>query len=384
MAACCNSAGSDLGPRRALGKTGLSVSPVGLGGCGIGGIYGAVSDEEAISTVHRALERGVNFLDTSPLYMESERRMGVALKSAFERKLVNREDLVICSKVGDDCPPHSDNGGHHPMSKAGCRSSVEHSLELFGLEKLDVVLLHDPTLEEVEMFCDAREGGLAALRELRSVGKVGFFGIGCVEHEQQRKFFELAAPDCSVILTVNDYNLVRRYAATGNKNGAPAKVSPSSNEAGSVFEAAQTGGVGILNAGALYMGLLGDPATAWSNGGFLETVVRTHSLNTLELAQEIQKWWTKKTAPGSDSESITTFRTLALQFAALSNDAVSCVPIGCKSAAEVDDICDALCAERLISADTWQEFHSAFDSKVYGLDWQNDHWRYDKTSLKFD
>ena len=61
------------------------MSVISLGGVGLGGknpedFYGGISDDQAIETVHRAISRGINFIDTAPLYAESERRIGVALE----------------------------------------------------------------------------------------------------------------------------------------------------------------------------------------------------------------------------------------------------------------------------------------------------------------
>ena len=74
----------------------------------MGPIYGDVTEEDAIKTVLRAIDHGINFIDTSPLYGESEKRIGAALKLLTPDK---KKDVIICTKVGDDCPPHSNNGG---------------------------------------------------------------------------------------------------------------------------------------------------------------------------------------------------------------------------------------------------------------------------------
>ena len=140
-------------PRRRLGnKTGLQVTVVSLGGVGLGGkgpddLYGGITDEEAIATVHRAVARGINFIDTSPLYRESERRIGLALESLSE---LDRSRVHVGTKVGDDCPPFSDNGGFSPFSYDGVMCSIRHSLkQLRVVKRLETVLLHDPTLAEV-------------------------------------------------------------------------------------------------------------------------------------------------------------------------------------------------------------------------------------------
>eukprot|EP00966_Prymnesium_polylepis_P176655 4090429-Prymnesium_polylepis.1 len=161
-------------PRRRLGKTGLHVTVVSLGGVGLGGkaddeLYGGITDEAAIATVHRAIARGINFIDTSPLYRESERRIGLALEALSE---VERARIHVGTKVGDDCPPFSDNGGHSPFSYDGVMCSIRHSLkQLRVVKRLATVLLHDPTLAELDEFV-APGGGLEALCELQSQGVV--------------------------------------------------------------------------------------------------------------------------------------------------------------------------------------------------------------------
>lgn len=139
---------------RRLGKSHLSVTELSLGGVGLGGcderlLYGPISDEQAVSVVHQALEHGINYIDTSPLYGKSERRIGLALNGLSDQ---DRERLVISSRVGDECSPYSNNGGHDAFSYEGTRCSVEHSLKQMGLSHLDLVLLHDPYLNELERF----------------------------------------------------------------------------------------------------------------------------------------------------------------------------------------------------------------------------------------
>ena len=136
-------------PRRLLGRTGISVTVPALGGVGLGGkgagdLYGGISDGEAAATVHRALERGINFIDTAPLYAESERRIGLALG---ELSSAERAGILLASKVGDECPPYSSNGGHSAFSYDGVMCSVEHSLKQLGAAHLDLCLLHDPTMQ---------------------------------------------------------------------------------------------------------------------------------------------------------------------------------------------------------------------------------------------
>jgi aryl-alcohol dehydrogenase-like predicted oxidoreductase len=82
-------------PRRALGRSGLQVSALGLGDAGFGGFaYGAVTDEEAVQTVRAAVASGITYIDTSPLYGGSERRLGIALQG------IPREQVVVSTKTG--------------------------------------------------------------------------------------------------------------------------------------------------------------------------------------------------------------------------------------------------------------------------------------------
>jgi aryl-alcohol dehydrogenase-like predicted oxidoreductase len=134
-------------PTKALGRTGLEVTFPALGGVGLGGVnladlYGGVSEREAVDAVLTAVSRGINFIDTAPLYMESERRVGVALTELAPEV---RDNLVIATKVCDECEPYSNNGGHDAFSAAGVRCSIENSLRVLGLDSVDVVLVHDTT-----------------------------------------------------------------------------------------------------------------------------------------------------------------------------------------------------------------------------------------------
>ena len=99
-------------PLRPLGKTGLQVSAVSLGAAP----FGRVDDEVAAQTVHRALELGVNLIDTSPLYGdgESERRLGLAL-AAWWAQGGKRSDLVLCTKTGTRSRPYDYSGRRHPL-----------------------------------------------------------------------------------------------------------------------------------------------------------------------------------------------------------------------------------------------------------------------------
>ena len=120
-------------PTRPLGDTGIEVTEISLGGAGYGAvtenqIYGGVPTETAIACIHQAIQRGVNFFDVAPLYAEGEIRLGLVLKDLSPAE---RARLVISTKVGDECPPYSDNGGHDALSADGVLASFENSLKVW-------------------------------------------------------------------------------------------------------------------------------------------------------------------------------------------------------------------------------------------------------------
>ena len=354
-------------PRVKLGKTELMISIPALGGVGLGPIYGEVTEDDAIKTVLRAIERGINFIDTSTLYGESEKRIGLALK------LLNpdqRKDIIICTKVGDECPPYSNNGGHSAMSKQGVLSSVANSMQNLGVTYLDIVLLHDPTMEDVHQFL-GKGGGMEGLLELRSEGKIGYFGIGSVDQDEVLEFMKSKTADCSVYLAVNDYNLLRRYASSGNvinKNPRKYGLSP--------FAEAQWRDIGVLNGGTYYMGLLADPVNGWTLGFKKNLVDQFPKL--VDLAHRTQNWC-EKVLPKERNIDPIPIRSLALQFS-LRHDAIASTIIGCRSAKEVDEVCDAYLTQ--IPMGVWTEFEAKFGDEINALGWKKDHWRYHKSSSK--
>lgn len=180
-------------PKRRLGRTGLQITGLSLGGARIGGSN--VTDDEAVETVRCAISLGINYLDTSPLYGESERRVGLALADGW------REKIFLATKTGT----HPKWGGDY--SAAGTRRSVENSLRLLGTDYLDVCLVHDPSNMDPVV---TKGGALDELQRMREEGLVKFIGLGVREHEFHKIAIETGIVD--VILTYLDYTLLRQTA----------------------------------------------------------------------------------------------------------------------------------------------------------------------------
>ena len=223
-------------------------------------------------------------------------------------------------------------------------------------------------MEDVEKFL-GKNGGIEGLLQLRKERKIGYFGIGSVDHDEVLRFMERELAECSVYLAVNDYNLLRRYASSGNVvNNAPKMFGPSP------FAEAQWRDIGILNGGTYYMGLLADPVNGWSLG-FKKTLIEQYP-KLVDLARRIQTWCEIELPKERNIQPIS-IRTLALQFS-LRHEAISSTVIGCRSAREVDEACDAYMTE--IPSAVWTEFDSKFQEEINALDWKSDHWRYNKNS----
>lgn len=151
---------------RSLGRTGLTVSEIGLGTWAFAAqAYGAVDRRQALATVRAALDEGITFFDTAPLYGNAQHD-GVAeslLGTAIGR---SRDDVVIATKFGRrSTRPDTE------FSAAGCRQSVEESLRRLGTDRIDVLFFHSPF--SADQIHDDIWG---ALNELKDSGKIGVVG----------------------------------------------------------------------------------------------------------------------------------------------------------------------------------------------------------------
>jgi len=293
--------------KRRLGRTDFHVTPIGLGGAHLGRTPDGFSDELAAATVHRALDLGVNLIDTAPMYGESRRRIGLALEEWYGRG-GRREDFFLTSKTGRSAE------GAKDYSADGTRRSVKESLRLLRTEYLDIVLVHDP--DDLAPVLGPG-GALEALKEFREQGVIRAIGLGCRSHEFHRRCMETG--DFDVSLTFLDYNLVDQSAADG------------------VLGAAAAHDVGVLNGAAVMLGLLSgrDPR---------EVEYRRQA----ERAYELWQW--------AQSRGVSLL-ALNLQFCAREQRIASTL-VGVSNPAEIEADVAALSEE--IPGEVWRDLRERF------------------------
>jgi aryl-alcohol dehydrogenase-like predicted oxidoreductase len=164
--------------QRRLGRTGLQVSEIGFGAWGIGGtMWIGATPDESLKALHRAVELGVNFIDTALVYGigRSEKLVGQVVR---ERK----ETLYVATKV----PPHNQQwpaaaGVHASQVFPGAHvtGSAERSLKNLGLPVIDLLQLHVWRDE----YLDESDEWRRALEDLKASGKVRFIGVSINDHD---------------------------------------------------------------------------------------------------------------------------------------------------------------------------------------------------------
>ncbi|MCK2237880.1 MULTISPECIES: aldo/keto reductase [unclassified Crossiella] len=200
-----------------LGRTTVPVTALGFGAAPIGNLYRAVPDVDAYDAVRAAWAAGVRYFDTAPHYGLglSERRLGAVLAG------LPRAEFVVSTKVGrllaeyepggDDLDDGFDVLATHrrvwDFSADGVRRSLESSLDRLGLDRVDVVLLHDPD----DHWAEAAGKGFPALAELRDQGVVGAIGVGMNQWQMPARF--IRETEIDVVMLAGRYSLLEQPAA---------------------------------------------------------------------------------------------------------------------------------------------------------------------------
>jgi predicted aldo/keto reductase-like oxidoreductase/predicted kinase len=144
-------------PRRTLGKTGLEVSILGLGGGALVGLKGKEHDRKAEDLVQRSIELGINYIDTAPEYGPSEARVGAAVGS-------NRPSVILATKTQD-------------RTRDGSLRLLEASLKALRTDYVDVWQIHHIDHADEVKAVLAKGGALEALEEAKSQGMTKYIGV---------------------------------------------------------------------------------------------------------------------------------------------------------------------------------------------------------------
>ena len=151
---------------RELGKTGLRLSALGFGASSLGGVFHSLREEDGIRAVFAAIEGGINFIDVSPYYgyYKAEQVLGKALRQ------IPRDRFILSTKVGRY---GQDGVNSWDYSAKRARESVYESMERLGVDRIDLINIHDIEFADLRQVCEETLPALVALREEGVVGHVG-------------------------------------------------------------------------------------------------------------------------------------------------------------------------------------------------------------------
>ena len=193
---------------------------LGYGAANLGNLFREVTDDQAWAILDAAWESGIRLYDTAPHYGLglSERRLGAFLRTK------PRDEFVLSTKAGRLIRPNPDDDGgldladdfHVPttmrrewdFSADGIRASLDESLERLGLDRVDILYLHDPERHDLSL---ALREGFPALEQLRAEGAVDAVGIGSMVADALTAAVEQA--DLDVIMIAGRYTLLEQPAA---------------------------------------------------------------------------------------------------------------------------------------------------------------------------
>jgi D-threo-aldose 1-dehydrogenase len=191
-------------PLRTFGKTSLRVTPLCVGCAPLGSMPEVfaydVAEEQALATLRTCFQSPINFLDTAASYGdgESERRIGLVLKELGGLP----QDYVLASKADRDLKAGDFSGDQ-------IKRSVERSLKLLGLDKIQILYLHDPEHARFEDIM-AKGGPVEVLLKFKEQGVIGHMGVAGGPIDLMIRYVETGAFEA--VITHNRYTLLNRSA----------------------------------------------------------------------------------------------------------------------------------------------------------------------------
>ena len=246
---------------RPIGRTSLRVSELGFGGNALGNLYSAIDEGAARDAVLAAYQTGVAYFDTAPMYGHglSERRVGDVLRA------LPRDGIVLSTKVGRLLKPYGRIPPPRPSLAEGgiftqelpflptfdfsydaTMRSMEDSLQRLGMNRVDILLIHDcDEWSQGERYAAAlhsvEHGALKALQKLKAEGTIGAFGAGVNQAEACERLMDIGEFDC--------FMLAGRYTLL--EQGALDSFLPRCQKAGVSVILAAPFNSGILATGAV-------------------------------------------------------------------------------------------------------------------------------------
>ena len=210
---------------RKLPRSGIALSAMGLGCAQLGGLYQAMTDDEAWAIVDAAWEAGIRYFDTAPYYgyTLSERRLGAALRERKSGSYVVSTKAGRLMRLDPDVRP-GENGWAQPLpfrpyfdySYEGILRSHQDSLRRLCLDRIDILYVHDigrathGALHEHYWQQLTQGGGFRALAQLREEGGVGAIGLGVNEWQAVADAIEECDIDCALL--AGRYTLLEQAA----------------------------------------------------------------------------------------------------------------------------------------------------------------------------
>jgi len=281
------------------------LTRLGLGTAPLGGLFEAVTDEEAHRVIEAAWQRGIRYFDTAPLYGFglSEQRLGAVLQNKPRNEFVLSTKVGRLLREGAPAEPGQAWKGTPPLNPVfdfsydAVMRSVEESLDRFGMDHVDMLLIHDP-----DQHHDlALAGAYRALDRLRTEGTVKAVGAGMNQWEMLARFAREADFDC--FLLAGRYTLLDRSGA--------AELLPLCLERG----------IAVVAGGVFNSGILADPGA---------NATYNYQPAPPELLEEARRIRARCAQHGVD------IKAAALQFP-LRHPAIASVLTGPRSVEELED-----------------------------------------------